>query len=96
MHLDGETHQIEDMRIINLEKHVLRQFVQNFREQGNVALSHFPGSKPQLAPNLSKPSHKRGEPVREAPISEDDLVNLHIDLERSSGVDDFLGRYITS
>lgn len=91
MHLDGQTHQIEDLRIVNLEKHILRQFVQNFREKNNGPLT-LKASFPIVAAT-PKAHHRKGEAIRAAPITTDDLINLRIDLEKCTDVEDFVHRY---
>jgi hypothetical protein len=92
MYYYGKTFAIEDIEIEKLYKNDSLKNISEFLKslQTNKLRSAKTIKKPVLHRDANSPNHQPGAPVREEFITNDDILNLKIDIARSCSVEDFL------
>ena len=87
MYYYGEAFEVDSIEMGDLQQKQLKA-VQGYMKVHGV---HPTQSRSAMRPAPSA-YHNPGEPVREAAIDKDDILDLLIDLETTQDVDDFLKR----
>ncbi len=94
LHCEGSTYEIDDMKVIQMERQQIQNFVESLKEK-----SQFTSSLPSepaavasksLVATKSHAMHRMGEAVRENSLRQDDILNLKISLESCQDVSEFI------
>ncbi|MBF0430902.1 MAG: hypothetical protein HQK83_06460 [Fibrobacteria bacterium] len=92
---EGITYEMEDTQVFQLKDKEIAPLLSSIKKKpSSIKACNHNQNRPvtENTPLFSSVTHKIGEPVRNAPIKKDDLINLKIDLECSLDVSVFVNK----
>ena len=95
LHCEGQTYEIDDMKVVQMERQQIQKFVENLKEKSlsSEPIPEYSKIEPRyLEESHSKngPIHQVGEPIRDQTLTEDDILNLRIGLESCEDILEFI------
>ena len=95
LHCEGRTYEIDDMKVVQMEREQIQKFVENLKQKSlsGESISDYSKSSGGFLIEDTSPKnnlHQAGVPIRENTLTPDDILNLKIGLESCEDVLEFI------